>query len=616
MSKNSTYDYKCPSCNAILKFDPHGQNWKCEYCKHEYNLEELKAYNEKIGRKELKDEHKVKLEKDYNGMDIYTCNNCGAQIVADENTSATFCVYCKNTAILKNKLVDEFNPDYVIPFKFTKEDAIEKFRKIHKPLMPKIFNNPKNIEETKGIYIPFWLYDYNTSGIVDFHAERVTSWTSGQYHYTKTDTYAVKRGGSVEFYNLPVDGSKKFDNSIMNSIEPFNYADLKPFNHSYLSGFLAEKYDVNNEDARSDAENRASNSLENVLKNDVKGYTSVRTSNKSINNVPMTNKVLYAGWAKYDPLKQVIIRFDKDVFVVDKDSLLPLSKYDDIHNEKIATINFIYNNKNYKNSSVSIYKKLIREFVIINGEKYKTGSEYKFSENTKIESIYKEEIIIPNMPSLKSNDFIGFFTDPINGRKVDNLDNIYQDTTLYARFNNSENIELMTLSNENDKNNEFINLLLDYNYDNIEPKEVRIPTRMVFKGWTSDNIVYHAGDQVIKEDIEYKAKYEPISIVDNLSLEPVREGYVFTGWYTKPVDGILVDLSKVGAERTNYALLPVWLLNVNYKGKLRTFAMNGQTGKLIGDIPVDLVKAIIWWVAVFSAIMAIFVILYLVGVIG
>ncbi len=355
MSKNSTYDYKCPSCNAVLKFDPHGQNWKCEYCKHEYNLEELKAYNKKIGRKELKEEHKIKLEKDFTGMDIYTCNNCGAQIVADENTSATFCVYCKNTAILKNKLVDEFNPDYVIPFKFTKEDAIEKFKKIHKPLMPKIFNNPKNIEETKGIYIPFWLYNIDTNGSIEADCKRIISWTRGNYHYTKTDVYIAKRSGNINYTRVPVDGSKHFDDDVMNSIEPFNYNELKEFNHSYLSGFLAEKYDVLSDEALEIAFKRAEASTINTLKNDIKGYTTVSIKNNSINK-------------------------------------------------------------------------------------------------------------------------------------------------------------------ENQKN--------------------------------------------------------------------------------------------------EYALLPVWLLNVKYKNKLHTFAMNGQTGKLIGDIPVDPVKAIIWWIVIFGGVMIIFVVLYLIGVIG
>ena len=32
--------------------------------------------------------------------------------------------------------------------------------------------------------------------------------------------------------------------------------------------------------------------------------------------------------------------------------------------------------------------------------------------------------------------------------------------------------------------------------------------------------------------------------------------------------------------------MPVWMLNTKWKGKDFLFAMNGQTGKLVGDLPV------------------------------
>lgn len=607
---NNTMDHKCPACNANLKFDPHNQNWKCEYCRNTYTLEELQEYSKKIGKKELKEEKSVKLEKDINGMDIYTCSNCGAQIIADENTSATFCVYCKNTAILKNKLVDEFNPDYVIPFKFTKEDAIEKFRKLHKPLMPKIFNDPKNIEETKGVYIPFWLYDYTTSGDIDFTAKRVTSWTSGNYRYTKTDVYEAKRSGIVEFYNVPVDGSLKLDNSIMNSIEPFNYDDLKPFTHSYLSGFLAEKYDVNNIDAKIDAEDRASSSFEEMLKRDVRGYTSVTPIRRNINNVPSGNKVVYAGWSEFDSDKQVVVYWDKDTFVLEKDTIMPLNKYDNIHNEVIATINLIYNNKNKKNQVIYVYKKYTREYLIIDGRKYDVGSEYKFTKDTNIKSFYKEEILPVNLPIINDSNFLGFYDD--YGNRIDKLDNITSDMNLYAHYKEMENNEMIIVPNINDVN-EFINLTFNYNYENTNPQVVKIPVTKRFEGWVINNILYRPGTKIIKpEEGSYREQYDSIAMINEMSYKPVREGYIFTGWFDKPQDGLLVDLKKVAKGRTVYALLPVWLLNVKYKDKLHTFAMNGQTGKMIGDIPVDKGKAFIWWISVFIGVMIIFVIVYFV----
>lgn len=291
MSSLGTLDHKCESCGAVLKFNPHGQNWACEYCKRVYTKEEVDAYEQKRGVEELTSETEaVKLETNAEGMDIYSCPNCGAEIVADEATSATFCVYCKNTAILKNKLVGAFNPSKIIPFHHTLDDAKTAFKSITKgkPLAPKEFTSNANIEQIKGIYIPFWLYDYSVGASIVADAKRITSWTSGNYRYTKTDTYLAERSGSMNFYRIPVDGSTRFANDIMNSIEPFDYNNLVPFSHSYLSGFLAEKYDVDASGAMTEALNRANNSATEVLRSDIIGYNTVVVTGQN-HNANMTN---------------------------------------------------------------------------------------------------------------------------------------------------------------------------------------------------------------------------------------------------------------------------------------------------------------------------------------
>lgn len=274
---SGTLDNKCPNCSATLKFNPHGQNWTCEYCRSTFTKEQMDAYEEKSGHVIDEETEAVKLDKDVNGMDIYSCPNCGAQIVADEHTTATFCVYCKSTAILKNKLVGEFNPAYVIPFYNTKEDAIKAFKSIGKgrPFMPKEFSSQKNIDEIKGVYIPFWIYDFQVNGSIEADAKRVKTWRSGDYQYTKTDTYLIFRDGNMSYSKIPVDGSTHFADDIMNSIEPFDYKNLTKFSPSYLSGFLAEKYDVESKDAEPIAAERAKNSTTNTLKGSIGGYTSV-----------------------------------------------------------------------------------------------------------------------------------------------------------------------------------------------------------------------------------------------------------------------------------------------------------------------------------------------------
>lgn len=280
----SAIDHKCPNCAAVLKFNPTTQNWKCEFCKGEFTLEDLKQYEDEHDDK-LQEKDAV-VEKDNNGMKVYKCNNCGANIVMFPNTSATSCIYCKNTAIIKDNLIEEFSPSMIIPFKKTKEEAINAFVKIGKgrPLMPKEFSDRKNIEEMSGIYIPFWTFDFSAKADATYDAAKIKTWASGDYSYTKIDKYAVDISGNLEFSRVPVDGSVRFQDDIMNSIEPFEYKDLTKFDYSYLSGFLAEKYDVESDDALKIANSRAENSSKEELRKEVakSGYSTIVNSSNNI----------------------------------------------------------------------------------------------------------------------------------------------------------------------------------------------------------------------------------------------------------------------------------------------------------------------------------------------
>ena len=276
---------KCPSCTASIKFNPTLGKFKCEYCGSEYTLEELKKFNNNASTDEKNKpvEQQVVVDN-YDGYISYRCESCGAEIVADEQTAATFCVYCGNTAILKSKLSGTFTPSRLIPFKKDKNSAIDAFKGLSKgrPLMPRNFNNAKNIEKIKGVYIPFWLYDLKVSGDVNMNGTIVTHWSIGDTRYTKTDTYKLVRGGTMNYNMIPVDGSTRFDNAIMNSLEPFQFGELIPYNHAYLSGFYAEKYDEEGDKILQEASERAINSTKTYLQNDAKQYTTKVISSNTL----------------------------------------------------------------------------------------------------------------------------------------------------------------------------------------------------------------------------------------------------------------------------------------------------------------------------------------------
>lgn len=286
-------DNQCPCCKAVLLYNASLEKWKCEYCNNEFTIDDLK----KIQDTTLKKSYKEDL-KDENYVEYY-CNNCGAKIVADEQTAATFCLYCGNTAILKNKLSGEFKPSKIIPFKMEKQDAVEAFKSLAKgrPFIPKSFISEKNVEKITGLYVPFWLFHINAGGMVKATGTRVTHWSRGNTHYTKTDYYDLLRRGKMSFNRIPVDGSTRFDDDLMNSLEPFYYNYLIDYNHAYLSGYLAERYDVSEEDAYPAAEKRVLSTAEEVMLNDMGTYHSKKVNDKTIStNKKEAEYVLLPVW--------------------------------------------------------------------------------------------------------------------------------------------------------------------------------------------------------------------------------------------------------------------------------------------------------------------------------
>ena len=276
-------DNQCPSCKAPIVFNPKLGLFKCDYCGGEFTADQVRDMDkaEKQLQEEIKKNPKVTKDGKYV---TYNCPDCGAQVIADENTAATFCVYCGNTSIIKNRLTGKFAPSKLIPFKFEKEDAIKAFKSLRKgrPFMPKFFNDEKNIEKITGVYIPFWLFEVSTNGQIDASGTKVQTWRVGDTHYTKTDYYDLVRAGKMSFHRIPVDGSTRFDNDIMNTIEPFDYEKLVDYNHAYLAGFLAEKYDVEDGEAFTDAEARALESAKQVFVNDMTGFGAISVKENTL----------------------------------------------------------------------------------------------------------------------------------------------------------------------------------------------------------------------------------------------------------------------------------------------------------------------------------------------
>lgn len=292
-------EFKCPCCDGAIEFDSKSQKMKCPYCGTEFELEALQAYDEAL-KAQPEDNMQWEAEAgtqwqegETDGMRVYTCSSCGGEIVGDENTGATECPFCGNPVVMTGQFAGSLRPDLVIPFKLDKKAAIEALKKHYfgKKLLPKVFQDENRIKEVKGIYVPFWLFGADADGYVRYKATRIRSWSDSNYRYTETSYYTVVRAGEIGFENVPVDGSTKIDDALMESIEPFDISEAVDYNSAYLAGFFADKYDVDAESSIERANERIKQTTRDAFASTVHGYTTVTPVS--------TNISLSGGKAKY-----------------------------------------------------------------------------------------------------------------------------------------------------------------------------------------------------------------------------------------------------------------------------------------------------------------------------
>jgi DNA-directed RNA polymerase subunit RPC12/RpoP len=286
--------YNCRNCGSALRFNAKTQDWTCEFCGSvfvkddllETETKEAKESNRVVqpdanedrahregfpGQPELDDqEFNTRIKS-------YSCPTCGAEIITDESTAATFCFYCHNPAILPQQLAGVNRPSKVIPFAYPKNVVTDRFLDWckRKPLLPDSFKSHYQIEMLTGIYIPYWLFDCDVNGKMSATATNVRSWTVGDTRYTETKTYDVYREIKAAYQSVPADGSKKADDKLMETIEPYDFSQIRAFAMPYLAGYQAEKYDVDSDSAFIRVEERVKKYTNTLLRNTIKGYGSV-----------------------------------------------------------------------------------------------------------------------------------------------------------------------------------------------------------------------------------------------------------------------------------------------------------------------------------------------------
>lgn len=248
--------YKCPNCGGPLEFQPGASQVVCPYCDTKLDVAQMEALfarqqERAAAAQEAKEER-------------WNTEMAGKEWSTEE------------ASVMPNRFSGMLKPDYVIPFTKTKDDAVAALKEFYKGkrLLPAAFTANNRVQDIQPMYVPFWLFDSKIHASADFQGEDDNVMETSDEIITETRVFQCIRSGRMSFHKIPVDGSSKMDDTYMESIEPFDYSQMVPFSPAYLTGFLADKYDVDAEASVPRADERVERSAVGVLEETVKarGY--------------------------------------------------------------------------------------------------------------------------------------------------------------------------------------------------------------------------------------------------------------------------------------------------------------------------------------------------------
>ncbi len=221
--------YSCKNCGGNIVFDIPSQKLKCEHCDA------------------LFDPYEVEKETDAENAQlfdaqVFTCPQCGAEILASDNSSAEFCLYCGGSTILSSRISKEKRPDYLITFKKTKEDCIKAYKDFMKKALfaPGKLKDPTHLEKFRAIYMPYWTYQVEQKGDTTLKGTR----THRQGDYEITEHYDLNFTLDAGYRGMSHDASSYFSDNMTESLAPYHVNEMMNFTPSLLSGFYADTSDV------------------------------------------------------------------------------------------------------------------------------------------------------------------------------------------------------------------------------------------------------------------------------------------------------------------------------------------------------------------------------------
>lgn len=249
--------FKCDQCGAEQEFDPASGKLKCSSCG---STREVPVGSGAIVEYDLVSG----LQAAPKGLTLAgtrasKCEDCGANVVFPDGTTATRCTFCGSAKVLEqDENRNAIRPESLLPFAVDKNQANQAFVDWLAKLWfrPRDLRRMARVQEVAGVYVPFWTYDA--------HVE--SSWTAeAGYYYYETEVYTTEENGqrvtrtrevqrvrwerawgnrADDYDDVLVCASKGLPRELAEEMRTFDTHKLVPYAPGFLAGWRAEEYAV------------------------------------------------------------------------------------------------------------------------------------------------------------------------------------------------------------------------------------------------------------------------------------------------------------------------------------------------------------------------------------
>jgi DNA-directed RNA polymerase subunit RPC12/RpoP len=319
--------YPCTACGADLLYEPKNGFLSCPYCSHK---EAIPTSAEQVEERSF--EQYLQIRPDqleqlvFNALDV-KCQSCGATVTFTPPEVARQCDFCGVQIVAQAKSADPIlAPEGVLPFRITHQEANTGLRqwlqsRWFAPNALKQFAQPNAIS---GVYLPFWTYDTNTTSY--YTGERGEHYyVTETYHTTDSDGKQVTNTRQVQhtrWYSAAGTVTRWFDDVLvpasvslavnrLEALEPWDLTELRPYDPAFLSGFKAQRYQVDLAQGFERVKQVTDSVIESDVRSDI-GGDEQRVHNISTHYSGITFKHLllpvYAGAYRFNQkLYQIVV---------------------------------------------------------------------------------------------------------------------------------------------------------------------------------------------------------------------------------------------------------------------------------------------------------------------